>query len=91
MSQINILKTDTRGRVTLPPPFRAEPLFEYVIEGDQIILYPVRTIRKYPDMSDLSAEELPLDWLKSENEVNKDNRLGISAQTASEALKKSKK
>lgn len=88
---MNILKTDSRGRVTLPPPFRAEPLFEYVIEGDQIILYPVRTTRKYPDMSDLPGEELPADWLKSEDAVNRDKRSGIVARTASEALGKSKR
>ncbi len=87
MAEVNILKTDSRGRITLPPPFRSEPLFEYVIEGDQIILYPVRTVRKYPDMSDLPTEQLSSEWVKREEEVNKDKRHGTSARTPSEALK----
>ena len=91
MAEINILKTDSRGRVTLPTPFRFEPLFEYVIEMDQITLYPVRTVRKYPDMSDLPAEELRPEWVKQEEKVNKDTRKGISASTPAEALKGRKK
>ena len=88
MSEINILKTDSRGRITLPPPFRKEPLFEYVVEGDQIVLYPVRTVRKYPDMSDLPTEELSARWVAEEQEVNRDTRPGATASTPSEALKK---
>ena len=88
MAEINILKTDSRGRITLPPPFRKEPLFEYVVEGDQIVLYPVRTVRKYPDMSDLPAEGLSARWMAEEQEVNKDTRPGVTASTPSEALKK---
>ena len=91
MADINILKTDSRGRVVLPPPFRSEPLFEYVIEGDQIILYPVRTVRKYTDMSDLPTEQLSSEWVKREEEVNKDKRHGTSVRTPSEALKVLKK
>ncbi|NVM21958.1 MAG: hypothetical protein HWN68_09295 [Desulfobacterales bacterium] len=87
MAEINILKTDSRGRVTLPPPFRSEPLFEYVVEGDQITLYPVRTVRKYPDMSDLPEEELPSGLVKQEQKVNKDKRKGISASSPAQALK----
>ena len=88
MVEINILKTDSRGRVTLPPPFRSEPLFEYVIEGDQIILYPVKTVRKYPDMSDLPTERLSSEWVEREDKVNRDKRHGIHARTPSEALKR---
>jgi hypothetical protein len=91
MAEIKILKTDSRGRIILPPPFRKEPLLEYAIKGDQIILYPVRTIRKYPDMSDLPAEELSPDWVEKEKKVNTDTRPGIVASTPSEALKKLKK
>ncbi|MCU0594603.1 MAG: hypothetical protein MUC98_03950 [Desulfobacterota bacterium] len=87
MREINILKTDNRGRVTLPPHFRSEPLFEYVVEGDAIILYPVRTVRKYPDMSDLPVEELSQDWVKIEETINKDKRRGISAPSPADALK----
>ena len=90
MTEINILKTDSRGRITLPPPFRAEPLFEYVIEGDQITLYPIQTVRKYPDMSDLPAEELPAEWARKEKKVNEDARKGVSASTPTEALKSMK-
>jgi hypothetical protein len=91
MAEIKILKTDSRGRIILPPPFRKEPLLEYAIKGDQIILYPVRTIRKYPDMSDLPAEELSPDWVEKEKKVNTDTRPGIVASTPSGALKKLKK
>jgi hypothetical protein len=91
MSEINILKTDNRGRVTLPHPFRNEPLFEYLIEGEQIILYPVRTVRKYPDMSDLPVETLSSEWEQREIKVNKDTRRGFRAASASEALEQLKK
>jgi bifunctional DNA-binding transcriptional regulator/antitoxin component of YhaV-PrlF toxin-antitoxin module len=91
MSEINLLKTDSRGRVTLPPPFRKEPLFEYLIEGEQIILYPVRTVRKFPDMSGLQEEKLPPEWEQMEHEVNKDTRRGVRASSVSEALRKFKK
>jgi bifunctional DNA-binding transcriptional regulator/antitoxin component of YhaV-PrlF toxin-antitoxin module len=91
MAEINILKTDARGRITLPAEFRKEPLFEYVIKGDQIILYPVRTVRKYPDMSDLPAEELSSQWVAREKEVNADRRSGIQAATPAEAIKKRRK
>ena len=91
MAEINILKTDSRGRITLPSPFRNEPLFEYIVEGEQITLYPVRTVRKYPDMSDVPAEELAPEWISREEEVNKDNRRGISASTPTQAIKRIKK
>lgn len=91
MPEIKILKTDSRGRIILPPSFRKEPLFEYTIKGDQITLYPVRTIRKYPDSADLPAEELSPDWVEKEKKVNTDTRPGIVASTPSEALKKMKK
>jgi len=91
MAEIKILKADSRGRIVLPPPFRKEPLFEYSIKGDQIILYPVRTIRKYPDMSDVPAEELSPKWVEGEKKVNADTRRGILASTPSEALKRAKR
>jgi len=91
MAEVNILKTDSRGRITLPSPFRNEPLFEYMVEGEQIILYPVRTVRKYPDMSDLPAEELSPEWIRREEEVNKDTRRGISASTPTQAIERIKK
>jgi hypothetical protein len=82
MAEINILKTDARGRITLPSAFRKEPLFEYAIKGDQIILYPVLTVRKYPDMSDLPAEELAPEWVGTEKRVNTDTRSGIVQNAA---------
>ena len=91
MGEIKILKTDSRGRVLLPPPFRKEPLFEYAVKGDQIILYPVRTVRKYPDMSDLPEEDLSPNGVEREKKVNADTRPGIVASTPSKALKKKKK
>jgi len=91
MAEIRILRTDSRGRIILPPPFRKEPLLEYAIKGDQIILYPVRTVRKYPDMSDLPVEELSPDWVETEKKVSRDSRPGIRASSPSEALIKMKK
>ena len=91
MAETKILKTDSRGRVVLPPPFRKEPLFEYAVKGDQIILYPVRTVRKYPDMSDLPEEDLAPDWVEKEKKINADTRPGIVASTPSKALRKKKK
>lgn len=90
MAQINILKTDSRGRITLPPPFRSEPLFEYTVEGDQITLYPVRTVRKYPDMSDLPEQVLDNNWVAEEQGVNADGRSGVVASSPDEALRKLK-
>ncbi|PKN63059.1 MAG: hypothetical protein CVU57_21355 [Deltaproteobacteria bacterium HGW-Deltaproteobacteria-15] len=91
MTDLNILKTDSRGRITLPAPFRNESLFEYTVEGDAITLYPVRTVRKYPDMDGLPEEDLSSDWSASEEEVNRDRRPGVSASTPSEALKRIKR
>ena len=91
MAEINILKTDARGRITLPSAFRKEPLFEYAVKGDQIILYPVRTVRKYPEMSDLPIEELAPEEVAREKEVNTDTRPGITAATTAEAIKKTRK
>ena len=88
MADINILKTDSRGRVTLPGNFRKEPLFEYIIEGDQITLYPVNTVRKFPDMADLPGEELGPEWVEREEQVNRDKRPGAKAASPAEALKK---
>ncbi len=91
MTDINILKTDSRGRITLPPPFRTESLFEYVIEGDQIVLYPVRTVRKFPNMSDLPEKAVSPEWAEKEAKVNLDRRPGISAGSPSEAVKRIRK
>ncbi|MEA2039280.1 MAG: hypothetical protein U9N82_05560 [Thermodesulfobacteriota bacterium] len=91
MSEVRILKTDSRGRITLPPVFRKEPLFEYVIEGQQLTLYPVQTVRKFPDMLDLPVEELSPEWIKKEDKVNKDTRQGVMAATPAQALKHLKK
>lgn len=91
MAEINILKTDSRGRITLPPPFRSESLFEYAIEGDQLILYPVRTVRKFPDMSDLPEKVVSPEWAEKELKVNLDQRAGVSAGSPSEAVKRIRK
>ena len=91
MTDTNILKTDSRGRITLPPPFRSESLFGYVVEGDQLTLFPVRAVRKFPDMSDLPSEELSQQWAAQEEEINKDDRHPVSAETPSSALKKLRK
>jgi hypothetical protein len=90
MVDIHILKTDSRGRVTLPGNFRKEPLYEYIIEGDQITLYPVKTVRKFPDMEDLPEGELGPDWLEKEERVNRDKRPGIRAASPGAALKRTR-
>lgn len=87
MPEINILKTDTRGRITLPRPFRSESLFEYAIEGNKLTLYPVKTVRKFPAMSDLPEEELSTEWKSGESKVNQDARPGIVETSPSEALR----
>jgi len=91
MPNVNILKTDSRGRITLPLRFRSEDLFEYTIDGDQITLYPVRTVRKFPDMSDLPEEDLSPEWKEKESSVNRDKRSAISAENPSSALKRLRK
>lgn len=91
MAEGKLLKTDSRGRIILPPPFRDEALFEYAIKDDHITLYPVRTVRKYPDMSDLPSEDLSPDWVETEQKINRDTQSGIVASTPSKALKKMKK
>jgi hypothetical protein len=91
MTDINILKTDSRGRVTLPGDFRKDRLFEYFIEGDQITLYPVKTLRKFPDMTGLPEEELGSKWVAKEDQVNRDKRRGVKAASPAEALKKIRK
>ena len=88
MTEMNILKTDARGRITLPRPFRSESLFEYAIEGNQLTLYPVKTVRKFPAMSDLPEEELSAEWKTRELKVNQDTQPGIVAANPSEALEK---
>ncbi|MDA8404456.1 MAG: hypothetical protein M0Z56_09720 [Desulfobacteraceae bacterium] len=87
MAELNILKTDARGRITLPRPFRSESLFEYAIEGNQLTLYPVKTVRKFPAMSDLPKDDLSAEWKAKELKVNQDTRPGIAASSPSEALK----
>jgi hypothetical protein len=87
MAEINILKTDSRGRITLPHPFRSESLFEYIVDEGQIILYPVRTVRKFPDMSGLPEKLLDPEWENRELNVNQDKRPSISAASPFEALK----
>jgi len=91
MANINILKTDSRGRITLPSMFRSEDLFQYEIEGDQITLFPVRTVRKFPDMSDLPEEVLSPGWTKKESNVNRDKRHAVTAAGPADALKRIKK
>jgi len=88
MTNVNILKTDSRGRITLPPPFKSEGLFEYTVDGEQITLYPVRTVRKFPDMSDLPEESLSPEGKEMEAKVNRDKRKAVSAASPSEALKR---
>ena len=91
MTEVNILKPDSRGRITLPPPFRSESLFEYIIEGDQIVLYPVRTVRKFPDMSDLPEMDVSPEWADKESKVNRDRREAVTAGSPSEAVKRMRK
>ena len=84
------LKTDSRGRITLPPQFKNESLFECIEDNGCLVLYPVQTVRKFPKMDDLPTLTLNSKWHQEEKEVNEDMRSGIIATTPEEALKKLK-
>jgi len=90
MDSPSILKTDSRGRITLPPEFKNEPLFECVEDNGCLVLYPVQTVRKFPKMSDISTTTLAPKWQKEEKEINEDTRPPIIATTPKSALKKLK-
>ncbi|MFZ2634382.1 MAG: hypothetical protein WA081_19200 [Desulfosalsimonadaceae bacterium] len=53
-----------------------------------LTLYPVKTVRKFPAMSDLPEDDLSAEWKAEELKVNQDTRPGIVAGNPSEALKK---
>ncbi|MEW5767313.1 MAG: hypothetical protein AB1797_06750 [bacterium] len=86
-----ILKTDSRGRITLPPGFKNEPLFECIEDNGCLILHPVQTVRKFPGMDGLPTTTLGPKWQQEEGEINEDMRPGIIAKTPKSALKKLKK
>ena len=77
--------------MTLPGDFCKERMFEYFIERDKITLYPVKTVRKFPDMTDLPEEELGSQWIAKETQISRDKRRGVKASFPAEALKKIRK
>ena len=77
--------------MTLPGNFRKERLFEYYIEADQIILYPVKTVRKFSDMTGLPEKELESRWVAKEDQVDRETCRGVKASSPAEALKKIRK
>lgn len=85
-----ILKADSRGRITLPPRFKKEPLFECIEDNGYLILYPVQTVRKFPEMDDLPTTTLGPKWQQEEEEINEDIQPGIIAKTPKSALEKLK-
>ncbi|MDI6791495.1 MAG: hypothetical protein QME81_01320 [bacterium] len=90
MGSPSILKTDSRGRVTLPPKFKNESLFEYAEDNGCLILWPVQTVRKFPKMDDLPTITLNAKWQQEEKEINEDMHPAIMAATPKSALKKLK-
>ena len=52
-----------------------------------LTLYPVKTVRKFPAMSDLPEEELSAEWKTREVKVNQDTQPGVVAGNPSVALK----
>jgi hypothetical protein len=83
----NILKADSRGRISLPGEFKRHGLFEYVEEDGCLVLYPVRTVREFPDMSDLPEIALGGQAVAEERQSNRDRRPGVVASSPSAALK----
>ncbi len=88
MNSTTILKTDSRGRITLPSEFKNEPLFECIQDNGCLVLYPVQTVRKFPKMDDLPTTTLNPKWQQEEKEINEDMRHGIIAKTPKAALEK---
>jgi len=91
MTSPTILKTDSRGRITLPPQFKKESLFECISDNGCLVLYPVQTVRKFPKMDDLPTTTLDQKWQQEEKEINEDTRPPIMATTPESALKKLRK
>ncbi|MEK7812640.1 MAG: hypothetical protein AAB296_02680 [Candidatus Desantisbacteria bacterium] len=88
MNSTTILKTDSRGRITLPPEFKKESLFECIQDNGCLVLHPVQTVRKFPEMDDIPTTILTLKWQKEEKEINEDIRQGIIAKTPKLAIEK---
>ena len=88
MNSTTILKTDSRGRITLPLEFKNEPLFECIADNGCLILYPVQTVRKFPKMDDIPTTTLNPKWQQEEKEINEDMHSGIIAKTPKAALEK---
>lgn len=88
MAQPNILTPDARGRVVLPKKYQREKLLEYHDFGDYLALYPVTTVRKFPDMSDLPETRVSEEWMAEEREINQRREKLIVAKTPREALRK---
>jgi hypothetical protein len=63
-----------------------------ILKGDshgKITLPPgFRSVREFPDMSDLPEESLSQESMEMEVKVNKDKRKPISTSSPSEALKR---
>ncbi|MBU0700318.1 MraZ N-terminal domain containing protein [bacterium] len=91
MDSTTILKTDSRGRITLPSEFKNESLFECINDNGCLVLYPVQTVRKFPKMDDLPITTLNTKWQQEEKEINEDMRYGIIAKTPKAAQEKLRK
>jgi hypothetical protein len=60
---------------------------EFPVEVEALVPYPAPTVTEYQDMSDLPAEELSQKCIRLEDAVNEDKRRGVSAASATQALK----
>lgn len=91
MPKANVLMPDSRGRVVLPERYKNEKLLEYVDRKGFLIIYPVETVRRFPDMADIPEIELDAVWREEERSVSKSKSKGIRAKNPKEALQKSKR
>lgn len=90
MPRVNVLTPDSRGRVVLPERYKNEKLLEYVDRKAYLIIYPVETVRRFPDMDDLPEETLDPVWKKEEASVTQSKTKGIRAKNPRETLRKLK-
>lgn len=91
MPKANVLMPDSRGRVVLPERYKNEKLLEYVDRKGFLIIYPVETVRRFPDMQDIPEQKLDETWQKEERGISKSKSKGIKAKNPMEALRKLKR
>ncbi|MCB0308392.1 MAG: hypothetical protein KDD48_03390 [Bdellovibrionales bacterium] len=93
MKNTAVLKPDKQGRISLPEPLKSSQLVQYELNPDgSILIYPVRTVREYPDMSDLPESSDLTDSIKASlHKSLSSTQQGVFARSSFEALKAKKK